>query len=79
LLSAALKQWRLTVLWRRTIGEFIIVGMGVDMDGTAAKSVVVDTTAYLRGQSEQPRVGSVGGGATIDSISNLNMALQIEG
>ena len=72
-MSAALKQWHLTVLWRRTIGEFIIGVRSVDVDGTAAKSIVVDTTADLWWQSEQPRVGSVFSGTTTDRISNLTM------
>jgi hypothetical protein len=49
------------------------------MDGTAAKSVVVDTTADPWWQSEQPRVGSVFSGTTTDSISNLTRVLQREG
>jgi chaperone required for assembly of F1-ATPase len=78
-LNATLKQWRLAVLWRRTIRDSTIVEVKVDMDSTAAESVFVDTTADLCWQSEQWRIDGVLSGTRIDSVSNVSMVPQREG
>ena len=54
-LDATLKQWRFTLLWRRAIRECMTASLVADInvDNTAAKSVVVDTTADLWWQPVQ--------------------------
>ena len=62
-MNATLKQWRLTFLWGWAIfydSKMACMHANISVDDTAAKSVVVDTTADLGWQPEQWGVGSVG-------------------